>query len=63
MHSQSRPALQPGCYRAPVEGQAFYWDGTNMNGEEVASGQYLALLRTGDSTSLINLALIRGTGE
>ncbi len=63
VHSQSRSSLQPGCYRAPVEGQAFYWDGTNMNGEEVASGQYLALLRAGDSTSLINLALIRGTGE
>ncbi len=61
--SRSRSNLQPGCYRAPVDGQAFHWDGTVESGDPAASGQYIAVLKTGESVSLLNLALIRGAEE
>ncbi len=58
--SEERTGVEPGCYRAPVSGEAFYWNGTNENGENVASGQYMALLNIAGETRLLNLALIRG---
>ncbi len=60
---RERTSVSPGCYRAPVEGQAFYWNGLNKDGEPVASGQYIGLLKTGESVDLLNLALVRGTEE
>lgn len=61
--SQNRSNLQPGCYRAPVDGEAFHWDGLVESGEQASSGQYIAVLSIGDTVSLLNLALIRGTEE
>ncbi len=61
--TEERPSLPAGCYRAPVAGEAFYWNGTSSSGDTMASGQYIALLRTGDSVELLNLALIRGAEE
>ncbi|MCP4646113.1 MAG: S8 family serine peptidase, partial [bacterium] len=60
---EERSSVSPGCYRAPLADEAFYWNGTNEDGEPVASGQYVGLLRTGDSVELIKLALIRGMEE
>lgn len=57
---RERTSVSPGCYRAPLSGEAFYWDGLNEDGQQTASGQYIGLLRIGDSTELLNLALIRG---
>lgn len=54
-----RPALEPGGYRAPMEGQAIYWDGRGADGNSVASGIYICVLRRGESTSLLKLALVR----
>ncbi len=58
---EERLSSPQGCYRAPLPGEAFFWDGLNEDNEEVASGQYIALLKTGNSVELLNLALIRGT--
>lgn len=60
---KERTSLSPGCYRAPLSGQAFYWNGLNEDGEPTASGQYIGMLRIGDSVELLNLALIRGMEE
>jgi len=60
---QERTSVTPGCYRAPLPGQAFYWSGLNMDGEPVASGQYIGLLKTGESVDLLNLALVKGMEE
>ena len=61
-HSE-RALVPPGCYRAPLPDQAFHWNSFNENGEEVASGQYIGMIRIGDSVELLNLALIRGMEE
>lgn len=58
--SEERTGVQPGCYRAPLPGQAFHWNGSNLDGDEVASGQYVALLSIGGETELFSLALVRG---
>lgn len=58
---EERLAAPQGCYRAPLPGEAFFWNGLNEDNEEVSSGQYIALLKIGDSVELLNLALIRGT--
>jgi len=63
IHYQSRESVPQGCYRAPVGGEAFFWNGNNENDEPAASGQYVAMLRIGDSVELMNLALIRGMEE
>ncbi|MCK5036693.1 MAG: S8 family serine peptidase [Candidatus Sabulitectum sp.] len=60
---EERVSVLPGCYRAPLSGQAFCWNGLNNNGEQVASGQYIGMLKIGDSVQLLNLALIRGMEE
>jgi hypothetical protein len=60
---RERTSVSPGCYRAPLQGQAFYWNGLNEDGEPVSSGQYVGLLRIGEKVELLNLALIRGTKE
>ena len=60
VYSAVRTGVEPGCYRAPLSGEAFYWDGTNESGEDVASGQYMAFLNIAGETELLNLALIRG---
>ncbi len=60
---EERIAVSAGCYRAPIDGQAFYWNGLNEEGESVSSGQYIGLLKIGDSVELLNLALIRGMKE
>ena len=60
---RERTSVSPGCYRAPLPGQAFYWNGLNLDGEPVASGQYIGLLKTGESVEMLNLALVRGMEE
>ena len=60
---EERISVLPGCYRAPVSGQAFYWDGLNEDGQQAASGQYIGMLKIGDSIELLNLALIGGIEE
>ncbi len=60
---ERRSSVTQGCYRAPLPGQAFYWNGLNEDGTQVASGQYIGMLKIGDSIELLNLALIRGIEE
>jgi subtilisin family serine protease len=60
VHQENRGVLQPGFYRAPLPGQAFHWNGKNTSGEEASSGQYIAILRTGDEYETLNMALVRG---
>lgn len=57
---ENRTVVEPGCYRAPLPGEAFHWNGTNWNGEEVSSGHYIALLKIADETELMKLAVVRG---
>jgi hypothetical protein len=54
-----RPALEPGSYRAPLDGMASWWDGCGADGKPVASGVYIALLRRGGSSELLKFALVR----
>ncbi|MCK5785968.1 MAG: S8 family serine peptidase [Candidatus Sabulitectum sp.] len=63
VYFEERISQSQGCYRAPIPGQAFFWNGLNKHEEPVASGQYIGLLRIGDSVELLNLALIRGMEE
>lgn len=58
--SEHRSQLPAGCYRAPVQGEAFHWNAENGQGDPVASGQYIALINIDGSTELLNIALIRG---
>lgn len=59
VYNERRIGLEPGVYRAPVPGEAFYWDGTDQQGHPVAGGVYMALLRLGDRAHILKLAAIR----
>jgi len=63
IYFQDRGTIQPGCYRAPLPDEAFFWDGQDENGNPAASGQYIGMLRVGDSVELLSLALVRGMEE
>lgn len=52
--------VQPaGSYRAPLEGEAVWWDGCSDDGEPAASGTYLALLDAGGRVFILKLAIAR----
>lgn len=59
IHSSIRTALGPGSFRAPLPGEAFFWDGLDDNGEPASSGIYIVLLKVGETTHLIKFALAR----
>ncbi len=59
VYNELRTGLESGVYRAPVSGEAFHWDGTDMEGATVAGGVYVALLRLGESAHLLKLAAVR----
>jgi hypothetical protein len=63
IHSEDRGTLQPGCYRAPLPEEAFFWNGSDEDGEPAVSGQYIGMLKVGDSVELLNIALVRGMEE
>jgi hypothetical protein len=54
-----RSDLAPGSYRAPLPGEAFYWDGNCDDGSRASSGVYIISLRLGESVHLIKCALVR----
>ncbi|MBN2608970.1 MAG: S8 family serine peptidase [Candidatus Fermentibacteraceae bacterium] len=54
-----REDVGPGSYRAPLPGEAFYWDGTCSDGSAVASGVYIISLRYGDTVRLMKCSLVR----
>ncbi len=53
------PGLAPGSYRAPVAGEAVWWDGDDPGGAPAASGVYIVLLRLGDELHRLKVALVR----
>lgn len=59
IHSSKRTAVGPGSFRAPLPGEAFFWDGLDNSGEPAASGIYIILLKVGEDTHLIKFALAR----
>jgi len=59
VRSMGTVLLEAGAYRAPVLGEALYWDGLGGDGEPAASGVYFALLRLGDETLILKTALVR----
>ncbi len=59
VHSSTRTDIGPGSFRAPLPGEAFFWDGLDDNGEPAASGIYIVLLKVGETTQLIKFAIAR----
>lgn len=59
VHTQGRNGLPAGTYRAPMPGEAFIWDCTDMSGEPVASGVYMLVLTVGGSAHRLGLAIVR----
>jgi hypothetical protein len=59
VHTQGRNGLPAGTYRAPIAGEAFIWDCTDMTGEPVASGVYMVVLTVGGSAHRLGLAIVR----
>jgi hypothetical protein len=59
VYNTLRSGLESGVYRAPVPGEAFYWDGADSEGDAVCSGVYVALLRLGNSVHILKLAAVR----
>lgn len=59
VHTEKREGIGPGCFRAPVPGEAFRWDGNCLNGGSASSGIYIILLQEGDSTHLLKCSLVR----
>ncbi|MCK5065550.1 MAG: S8 family serine peptidase [Candidatus Fermentibacteraceae bacterium] len=59
IHSSTRTSIGPGSFRAPLPGEAFFWDGLDDAGEPAASGIYIVMLRIGENIHLIKFALVR----
>jgi hypothetical protein len=59
VHIQERAMVPDGIYRAPMQGEAFYWDGLDDSGDRVSSGIYLARLVKGDSVEIIKFSMVR----
>jgi len=57
--SAVREDQEPGSYRAPLDGQAFWWDGSGEDGSRVPSGVYFAVLRKGNTPEVLKLAIVR----
>jgi subtilisin family serine protease len=57
--SEVRQGLPAGSYRAPLEGEASWWDGLDVGGRQAASGTYLAVVRTGGEPVILKFALVR----
>jgi len=59
IHHSLRSDIGPGSYRAPLPGEAFYWNGTCIDGGSASSGIYIVTLRTQDTFHLMKCSLIR----
>ena len=59
VYTVTRTGLEPGEYRAPVEGEAFCWDWTDGDGAEVSSGIYLFVLEDTSGASVLKGALAK----
>jgi len=59
VYNERRSGLETGVYRAPLPGEAFYWNGIDSAGSPAAGGVYIALVRVGESVHLLKLALVR----
>ncbi len=53
------PGLEAGSHRAPLPGEAVWWDGNDADGNPAASGTYIAVLRLGDAVELVKFAVVR----
>jgi len=59
VHTQNRSGLPAGTYRAPIDGESFFWDCRDMSGQPVASGVYMVVLTVGGSAHRLGLAIVR----
>ncbi len=59
VHRSTRRGAAAGSYRAPVQGEAFHWDGKDPDGDPAASGIYIVSLKVGNSVQLLKFTLIR----
>jgi len=59
IYESVRKGIGPGSFRAPIPGEAFYWNGTCDDGSSVSSGLYFILLRAGDTFDLLKCSIIR----
>ncbi|MEN8208676.1 MAG: S8 family serine peptidase [Candidatus Fermentibacteria bacterium] len=59
VYESVRSDIGPGSFRAPLPGEAFYWDGTCDDGSPASSGVYIVFLRTGDNADLLKCSLVR----
>lgn len=59
VHTQGRNGQPAGTYRAPIPGEAFIWDLSDMSGQSVASGVYMVVLTVGGSAHRLGLAIVR----
>lgn len=59
VYRSTRAAAGPGTFRAPIPGEAFYWDGRSSDGNVSASGVYIISLRRGGSIHLMKCSLVR----
>lgn len=59
VYSTFRTAQPPGSYRAPLQGEAFYWNSTDKNGNRVSTGIYFARMVIGNEKFMLKIALVR----
>jgi hypothetical protein len=59
IYKSVRRRVGPGSFRAPLSGEAFYWNGICGDGNPAASGIYIVKLRTGDDMYLLKCSLVR----
>ncbi|MCD4776048.1 MAG: S8 family peptidase [Candidatus Aegiribacteria sp.] len=59
VYKSIRRGIGPGSFRAPLPGEAFYWNGICDDGSFASSGIYIVTLRTGDTIYLIKCSLVR----
>jgi len=59
VHSETRSNVGTGSFRAPLPGQAFFWDGKDESGDLVATGSYMIILDVGERVDLLSATIIR----
>lgn len=59
VYRSARREVGPGSFRAPLPGEAFFWNGICDDGGLASSGIYIVTLRTGDDMYLLKCSLVR----
>ncbi len=59
VYSVEREGVEPGTYRAPLHGEAMYWDGRDGEGELASSGIYVVRLLIGAEARILKASVLR----